>query len=166
MLGLSFESTLKESRETDMKKLLLTAIVGALACGNATAETWGYLGNTDNEVAFVNVSDIKKTGNRSAAWVAVVNVDPKKPYDLNLSRYKVDCDDESMQVQASYKYLRGKQVDSIDTASKWFTPPPNSLGGFSIRAICNPKSNDYTIETDDIMNEVQMLQKIIRSQQK
>ena len=150
-----------------MKKFVFT-LAGALALlissGTAIADRWNFMGENKKEVFLINVSDIKKSNAYTMAWVATINIDPKLPYDLNLLRFKLDCADDTQQVQVSYKYLKGKQIESFTSGTDWFVSPPGSLGHLVIKAVCNPKNDSpYSIETESIIDYAPRIQDIMRS---
>lgn len=147
-----------------MKKLILAAILGTLTCGNAIADKWVVFGADYTVANLVNMSNIKRNGDSAKAWLAYINIDPKKPYDLDLHRINVNCFEESMQISVSYDYLKGKLKNTHNRPSDWFTPPPGSVGHAAIACVCEPrKTEDYGFyDVDDIKEKVPEIQGVLR----
>ena len=148
-----------------MKKLLLTALVSTFLATPAVADHWVVIAGYPNMLKLANISNVKRSGDSVKAWVAYVNVDPQKPYDLDLQRIGINCFDESMSINTSYEYFRGKQIKTDDAPSQWFTPPPASLGYIAITTLCDknkkPEMFKYVFETDQLQYDVPKIQKLI-----
>ena len=167
MSGLSvFESMIEESLERKMKKLLLTAIVGALACSTAMAERW-YLFNTDKEeVTYADLSSIECNGGICSIWLGQVNIDKTKKYDSVMAYYDVKCKSKKYRHPYIALYLKGKVIESESFKNAEYSPIiPGSIGQRMLNLACGKEDiQDDLIMEKNFLAEVPKLQKHMRSE--
>lgn len=148
-----------------MKKLILTAIVGALACGTAMAERWYLFGADKKELTFANLSSIECDGGVCSLWVGQVNVDKTKKYDSLMIYYDVKCKSKEFRSPYLALYLKGKVIDSSSLKDPEYSPIiPGSKGQTMLALACGKEDiQENLIMEKSFLAEVPELQKIMRS---
>ena len=148
-----------------MKKLLLTAIVGTLMCGNAFAEKWYLSGLDEEQMILVDLDSIAEHKGETRGWTAFINVDKKLPYDLQMTMFHIKCSEGTMAFSATYNYLKGKLKETANNKRQDIGyPPPGSIADAIGKILCKPKSvnKDWITNIKDIKEETQKLQEAIR----
>ena len=153
-----------------MKNALLISLIALAVPTTALGDHWAIVTGNDTQAKLVNFSNLKRNGDIVKAWVANVNIDPATPFDLDLQRVSVNCFDESMNIDASYEYLKGKNINTPNLRPEWNTPPPGSIGQAGILAMCEKDATheiySFVYETSSIQKEVPKIQKILRDLRK
>lgn len=126
-----------------MKKLLLTAIVGALASTTALADDW-VIGGYNTETAYlqlVNVDSIDCEGKVCTSWAAGVSANPKDPYDLTQQFVEVDCKKMMWKFLHESQYLKGKQIRSFPAEVSFDVIVPGTIGYAAAEVVCKKVTN-------------------------
>ena len=167
MSGFSFESTLKKSRETDMKKLLLTAIVGALACGSAMADRWAWTTvNDDNTfIQAINLDSIECEGKIYSGWVASVNTSLASGYDLMQDLMEIDCKRMKMKSLYSAAYRRNSLLEEYKEDSSFSVIPLGTVIYTTAKYLCKGKKQKTSF-TGDPFDAVEQGRKVLLEEAK
>lgn len=164
MPGLSFESTLKKSQETDMKKLILLAMLGALVCGNAVADRWYPFDADKKNISFANLSSISCDAGVCSMWTGQVNIDKTKKYDSKMSYFEFKCKQRKIRNTLYAHYYKGKVINSRDYENATFSPViPGTVGEGLLDLACGkrPPVEDIVVDIS-FLKEVPNMQKHMR----
>jgi hypothetical protein len=143
-----------------MKRLLLTAMVGALACGTAMADRWHLVVTSGKpiEVAwYINFASIERNKNTAKAWLLLANFNRQQEFDAALELREVNCKKKQSRIlQAdlykNYKYVRTINQDPYEYMT------PGSAAELIGKVICNPQpQNHYFFYFDDPKDLARML---------
>ncbi|MBO7173778.1 MAG: hypothetical protein J6V64_05540 [Burkholderiaceae bacterium] len=145
-----------------MKKLIMTALAGALLSTPALAEDWYLYATTDKVWYFFNLDELQCNGPICQTWDVSINTN--KFHDFHLARAAVDCSEGKTKSLGEFKYREGKLIDTMTRESPWLFPPPNTIGREMIVTICNPNARnpDNYLNFASLFNAVPNVKKAIR----
>ncbi len=137
-----------------MENKILACLLSGLIATTAFATEWTYIGHTSDKMDLYAYErdGIRKSYDGILVWIAEINSDPKRPYDLALEILTFDCDRFRFRGEQTTYYLKGKVKHQSDGNYKWKFATPGSIGEAWVQNACNRYTSDYVFRSNNWKN--------------
>ena len=123
-----------------MRYLLIGFSALPFFTATANAQQWEAISGGADFAEYVDVSDIRRSGDEVRVWRERRFDRPQGPtkwYDVTRKLSLIDCAEGSVRDLQLHAYLQGRYVGTAPADNQVLYPPPGSVAAGVIRSVCS-----------------------------